>query len=242
MVARRVRDQGRHQQGYVHHLAQQRRFHRGAHRPALPVGSDYDRCLSLAASGPRGADFTIPTCDLVVQLAVIQKRIRFGCHPHPDLAASLAAPRDDAFLKLGAAFLTRLPAAAAARALRGRLLRRRGRGTGPRSRDPRAAGLRRAVLRQPEPRLAHRGAALFERLLGTPVRGLGWPARRRPRAEHRRDSSTKGRRFELQLKGAGRTPYSRMGERRPRRAALLDPRIPVLRSDASSRHPDHPAR
>ena len=47
-----------------------------------------------------------------------------------------------------------------------------------------------------------------------------------------------GKRLELQLKGAGRTPYSRMGDG-PRGPAFIDPRISLLGSHAPSWHSDH---
>ena len=47
-----------------------------------------------------------------------------------------------------------------------------------------------------------------------PVRTLGRPARRRPGDHARRDRQRRGERWELQLKGAGPTPYSRTADGR----------------------------
>ena len=54
-----------------------------------------------------------------------------------------------------------------------------------------------------------------------------------------RSSTPAGERWELQLKGAGPTPYSRT-RRRSRRAALVGARVPVQRGDASPGRADHP--
>ncbi|MEK6348770.1 MAG: YdiU family protein [Burkholderia sp.] len=131
----------------------------------------------------------------------------------PDLAASLAAPRDDAFLSLGPAFLTRLPAAPLP--------------------EPYVVGFSDEVARElgldPAIRDLPGFAALFS---GNPTRD--WPAEALPyatvysghqfgvwagqlgdgRALTVGEIEHDGRRFELQLKGAGRTPYSRMGDGR----------------------------
>ncbi len=131
----------------------------------------------------------------------------------PDLAASLAAPRDDAFLALGADFLTRLPAAPLPAPYV----------VGFSDDVGRALGLDPAVRRDP---------GFAELFCGNPTRA--WPAASQPyatvysghqfgvwagqlgdgRAIGLGEIEHDGRRYELQLKGAGRTPYSRMGDGR----------------------------
>ena len=75
-----------------------------------------------------------------------------------------------------------------------------------------------------------------QRLQRPPVRRLGRPAGRRPRHPAGRDATGGS---ELQLKGAGRTPYSRMGDGR---AVLRSSIREFLCSEAmhGARHPDHP--
>ncbi|WP_323118840.1 protein adenylyltransferase SelO [Burkholderia alba] len=131
----------------------------------------------------------------------------------PDLAASLAAPRDDAFLSLGAAFLTRLPAAPLP--------------------EPYVVGFSDDAARGIGLDPAVRDAAGFAELFcGNPTRD--WPAEAQPyatvysghqfgvwagqlgdgRALAIGELEHDGHRYELQLKGAGRTPYSRMADGR----------------------------
>jgi serine/tyrosine/threonine adenylyltransferase len=131
----------------------------------------------------------------------------------PDLAASLAAPRDDAFLALGADFLTRLPAAPLP--------------------APYVVGFSDDAARTLGLAPAVRDAPGFAELFcGNPTRD--WPAGALPyaavysghqfgvwagqlgdgRALGIGELAHDGRRYELQLKGAGRTPYSRMGDGR----------------------------
>ena len=75
---------------------------------------------------------------------------------------------------------------------------------------PAAGG--RGARRQPR---AAGHAALRGALRRAPVRPLGRAARRRPRHHAGRSRSTRdGERWELQLKGAGRTPYSRTADGR----------------------------
>ncbi|UVS96208.1 protein adenylyltransferase SelO [Burkholderia glumae] len=130
-----------------------------------------------------------------------------------DLAASLAAPRDDAFVGLGPAFLTRLPAAPLP--------------------APYVIGFSDELARElgldPSIRALPGFAELF---CGNPTRD--WPAAALPyatvysghqfgvwagqlgdgRALTIGELEHAGRRVEFQLKGAGRTPYSRMGDGR----------------------------
>ncbi|AOK29498.1 MULTISPECIES: protein adenylyltransferase SelO [Burkholderia] len=131
----------------------------------------------------------------------------------PDLAATLAAPRDGAFVALGAEFLTRLPATPLPAPYV----------VGFSDDTARLVGL--------DPALA--GAPGFAELFcGNPTRD--WPAASQPyasvysghqfgvwagqlgdgRALTIGELAHGGRRYELQLKGAGRTPYSRMGDGR----------------------------
>ncbi|KAF1029826.1 MAG: hypothetical protein GAK40_00296 [Burkholderia plantarii] len=131
----------------------------------------------------------------------------------PDLAATLVAPRESAFVRLGAAFLTRLPAAPLP--------------------APYVVGfsdeLARLIGLDPSLRDAPGFAELF---CGNPTRD--WPADALPyatvysghqfgvwagqlgdgRALTIGELAHDGHHHELQLKGAGRTPYSRMGDGR----------------------------
>lgn len=132
----------------------------------------------------------------------------------PDLAATLAAPGDDAFVTLGDAFHTRLPAAPLP--------------------APYVVGFSAEVaqlLGLPPSLAAH--AQFAELFAGNPTRD--WPAHALPYASvysgHQFGvwagqlgdgraltigelPGSDGRRYELQLKGGGRTPYSRMGDGR----------------------------
>ncbi|MBM5589885.1 YdiU family protein [Burkholderia pseudomallei] len=133
--------------------------------------------------------------------------------PLPDLAATLAAPRDDAFQQLGAAFVTRLPAAPLP--------------------APYVVGFSDDAARMLGLEPALRDAPGFAELFcGNPTRD--WPQASLPyasvysghqfgvwagqlgdgRALTIGELAHDGRRYELQLKGAGRTPYSRMGDGR----------------------------
>ena len=132
----------------------------------------------------------------------------------PDLAATLAAPAERAFVTLGDAFHTRLPAAPLA--------------------APYVVGFSDDVaqlLDLPPAIAAQPGFA--ELFAGNPTRD--WPAHAMPYASvysgHQFGvwagqlgdgraltigelPGSDGRRYELQLKGGGRTPYSRMGDGR----------------------------
>ncbi len=161
---------------------------------------------------PARRGFTIPTCDSSFNLPLSRSESDLAA-TLPDLAASLAAPRDDAFLKLGAAFLTRLPAAPLP--------------------APYVVGFSDDVAAELGLDPAIRALPGFAELFcGNPSRA--WPAEALPyssvysghqfgvwagqlgdgRALNIGEIEHEGRRFELQLKGAGRTPYSRMGDGR----------------------------
>jgi len=133
--------------------------------------------------------------------------------PLDALARALAAPRDDAFAALGAAFVTRLPAAplpapyvigfsADAAAMLG---------IDPRVVDDRAfadffsgnftRALPPSAMSYASVYSGHQFGVWAGQLGDGRALGLG-------EIEHA------GRRYELQLKGAGRTPYSRMGDGR----------------------------
>jgi DNA-binding transcriptional LysR family regulator len=76
-------------------------------------------------------------------------------------------------------------------------------------------------------------------LCRAPVRRLGAAAGRRARGPAGRGRGPDGARFDIQLKGAGRTPYSRMGDGR----AWLGPRparIHRVGGDGGPWHPHHP--
>ena len=84
---------------------------------------------------------------------------------------------------------------------------------------------------------AQPAAAAGQRLQRPPVRRLGRPAGRRPRA-----AAGRGRLAARPAGDAaqGQRPHAVFAHgRRPRGAALVDPRVPVLRGDAPPRHPDH---
>ncbi len=139
-----------------------------------------------------------------------------------------------------AAFLTRLPAAplpepylvgVLRRYRRAARLRRRPRAE---SRIPAFAEL---FAGNRHARMARRNAAVCVGLFGASVRRVGRPARRRPRDRPRRSRT---RRPAPRAAAQGRGPHALLAHgRRPRGAALVDPRIPVLGSDASPRHSDH---
>ncbi|KVO59889.1 protein adenylyltransferase SelO [Burkholderia stagnalis] len=132
----------------------------------------------------------------------------------PDLAATLGAPADGAFVRLGAAFHTRLPAAPLPAPYV----------VGFSDEVAQLLGLPASLAAHPE------FAALFA---GNPTRD--WPAEAMSYASvysgHQFGvwagqlgdgraltigelAGADGRRYELQLKGSGRTPYSRMGDGR----------------------------
>ena len=144
------------------------------------------------------------------------------------LFALVAPPRwRNRFASLGPAFYTRLPAQAAARSALGgdqRRLRRRARlavRLVDRARRARSLFRRRAF--------AGHGAS-GQRVQRPPVRRLGRPTRRRPRAAARR-----GRVAVRPARAAAQRqrPDAVFAHgRRPRGAALVDPRVPVLRGDA----------
>ena len=93
-------------------------------------------------------------------------------------------------------------ARALARSGRARRLQRGGRG---------ASALRRGLRRQ---RPDRRDGAVCRELRRAPVRAMGRAAGRRPRHHARRGHQRSGQRWELQLKGAGPTPYSRAADGR----------------------------
>ncbi|SAK57852.1 hypothetical protein AWB81_01657 [Caballeronia arationis] len=130
-----------------------------------------------------------------------------------EVTAAIDIDRPDAFVQLGTRFLTRLPAAPVP--------------------DPYLVAVSADAARQLgiDPALAHE-PAFAEFFAGNPTRD--WPAQKLPyatvysghqfgvwagqlgdgRAIGLGEIESGGRRFELQLKGAGRTPYSRMGDGR----------------------------
>ncbi|MDR5750628.1 MULTISPECIES: protein adenylyltransferase SelO family protein [unclassified Caballeronia] len=130
-----------------------------------------------------------------------------------EVAAAIDIDRADAFAQLGTRFLTRLPAAPVP--------------------DPYLVAVSVDAARQLgiDPAVAHE-PAFAEFFAGNPSRD--WPADKLPyatvysghqfgvwagqlgdgRAIGLGEIESAGRRFELQLKGAGRTPYSRMGDGR----------------------------
>ena len=99
----------------------------------------------------------------------------------------------------------------------------------------RIAGVRAGFRRQCA---ARRHAAVCGELRRPPVRPLGGAARRRSR-DHAGRSHQRGRRA-LGAAAEGRRAHAVFAHRRrPRGAALVGPRVPVQRGDASSRRADH---
>ena len=127
-------------------------------------------------------------------------------------------------------------AAAAARAVLGRAQRAPAPATWP-GVDRLAATTRRPCRCWPATRSLPGTRPLAAVYSRPPVRRLGRPARRRPRAAAGRD------RHARRADGAaaqGLRPDALLAHgRRPRGAALVDPRVPLLRGDARARHSDH---